>query len=420
MKTILKYLSTNNLYTNSFYLIGSYVLAYVSGFLFWLLVTRLYSTQQVGVATALFSSASLISTLSLLGFNTSLLKFIPQGTHNNEKINSSIIITAVVSGVLSVLFLIFSPFFLSETIFIKETNYYFILFVLFTIIFTLNLLSDSVFVALRSTYHVFIKTAFQSTIKLALPFLFIASGAFGIFISLSVGALGALMYAFISLAMFYGVKYQFKLHVHSIKEMAYLSFGTYISGLITTIPSFLLPLFITSTLNSSAAAYYFIAATTVNFLYIIPQMVTQNLLVESTKNEPNLKILLKKTFYLINVLLIPAILLMIFFGNYILIIFGKNYSVEGLTLLQVMSVAGIFVGLNYIFGILLIIYEQIKFLIGINFLGTIVLLLLSYWFLGLGITGIGYATLLTQLILTLLYIGALARMGKIYLLRYLF
>ena len=49
-----------------------------SGFFFWLIAARFYSTADIGLASAIISAMGLISMLSLLGFDISLVRFLPE------------------------------------------------------------------------------------------------------------------------------------------------------------------------------------------------------------------------------------------------------------------------------------------------------------------------------------------------------
>lgn len=396
------------LYKNSLYLLIGNAIATISGFLFWILVARIYSTAEIGLGTSLSSLVGLITSLSLLGLNTGLLRFLPTSTQKTEKINSSIVITAVVSGILAVVFLSTLP---EPLLFVRENPVYAGVFILVAIITTLNALTESIFIAFRATIHVLIKAVIHSTVKLILPFVLISFGAFGIFGALSMGTLGSLLYALKMLAHKYQIQYAAHIDRDAVKKMASISFATYISGLITSIPSYILPVFITTHISPTQTAYYYVAATTANVLFIIPLVITQNLLVEGSYDEAAIKQHTNKASLLIGALLIPAITIMFFFGDYILLVFGKQYSTEGIMLLRLLSLSGIFVGANYIFGTLLTIYQHMRLLIAINTVGSITLLGGSYLLLSQGIVGIGYATLLTQAVLLLLYIISFVTAG---------
>jgi O-antigen/teichoic acid export membrane protein len=55
------------LYKNAYFLIFSSLTSAGSGFFFWLIADRFYSTEDVGIATALISSMGLIVLLSRFG-----------------------------------------------------------------------------------------------------------------------------------------------------------------------------------------------------------------------------------------------------------------------------------------------------------------------------------------------------------------
>ena len=67
-----------------------------------------------------------------------------------------------------------------------------------------------------------------------------------------------------------------------MKKIAVLSIGTYISGLMVTATLYVLPILITNILGPEQTAFYYIVATTTSVLNLIPQVISQNLLVEGS------------------------------------------------------------------------------------------------------------------------------------------
>ncbi len=55
------------------------------GFIFWIVAAKFYSTEVVGITTALLSSITLITMFSFLGFDQSIIRF-PSG----DKVNYSV------------------------------------------------------------------------------------------------------------------------------------------------------------------------------------------------------------------------------------------------------------------------------------------------------------------------------------------
>src|SRR5205085_1493779 len=100
-----------------------------SGFLFWIIAARLYGAAQIGIATSLFSLLTLLSNLSLLGFNSGLMRFLPASELKNEKINSSILITVCTSFLLTTGTVIALPKLSPTLSFVTHNNFFFVLFV---------------------------------------------------------------------------------------------------------------------------------------------------------------------------------------------------------------------------------------------------------------------------------------------------
>jgi len=82
------------LYKNSFFIMLTSISNAGFGFFFWMLAAKLYPKEDVGVATALISAMGLISMLSLLGFDISLVRFLPEREDKKELV--CIVETAVV------------------------------------------------------------------------------------------------------------------------------------------------------------------------------------------------------------------------------------------------------------------------------------------------------------------------------------
>ena len=92
-KTISKlynYLSNDSLYRNSIYLMLNTGVMAVFGFFFWMINARLYSAEQVGIGTTLISIMTLISSFSVLGLGTGLIRYLPTSERKNKKINAFI------------------------------------------------------------------------------------------------------------------------------------------------------------------------------------------------------------------------------------------------------------------------------------------------------------------------------------------
>ena len=70
-------LASDSLYRNSIFMAATSLFNAGCGFFFWMIAARLYTVEQVGLATALISSLGLIILFSRLGFDTSIIRFYP-------------------------------------------------------------------------------------------------------------------------------------------------------------------------------------------------------------------------------------------------------------------------------------------------------------------------------------------------------
>ena len=79
----LKHIVNDHLYNNSLWLIADSVVLTAFGLVFWTINARLFSSEQVGIASALITAAELLVSIALLGFDIALIKYIPLSNNKN-------------------------------------------------------------------------------------------------------------------------------------------------------------------------------------------------------------------------------------------------------------------------------------------------------------------------------------------------
>ena len=403
------HLKNDSLYRNSIYLMASTGVMAFFGFFFWMINVRLYPTEQVGIGTTIISVMSLLSSFSLLGLGNSLIKYLPASERKNEKINTSFTLAGITSIFISIIFLVFLKKFSPELLFIKDNIFFIMLFISFIVFSSLNTISDSIFVAYRSTKYVLIKSIILSVSKLIFPVALVALSAYGIFMSLGLALTSAFIFSLIVFIKKF--KYILKPTINKdlVKKMAKFSLGNYIAGFAGVLPTLILPIFITNSMGAKFSAYFYTDMMIANLLYIIPMATSQSLFAEGSWGETELKIYLKKAIKIISLILIPAIIVILFFGKYILLAFGKEYSSEGVVLLQLLSISGLFISINYIGNSIFYITHRIKLIILINFIGTFIILSLSVMMSHQNLLGIGIAWAIGQGIVALIYLVQIKR-----------
>lgn len=375
----------------------------VFGFFFWMINTRLYSSEQVGIGTTLISIMTLISSFSLLGLGNSLIKYLPTSDKKNEKINTSFMLVGLTSILISIFFLIFLKTFSPKLLFVRESIIFSLLFILFIVFSSLNVISENVFIAYRSSKFVLIKNTIFSIVKLILPIFLVALGAYGIFMSVGIAIAVAFLFSLVILIFRFNYLPKPIIDRIVVKRMTKFSLGNYIAGFIGGLPVMVLPILIINSIGAKFSAYFYIDMMIASLLYIIPIATSQSLFAEGSYSERDLKIRLKKAIKIISLILIPAILVTFLFGNYILLAFGKEYSSEGVIFLQILAISGIFISINCIGNSIFYIKHRIKLIILVNLLGTSIILSLSIMLIHQNLLGIGVGWMLGQGIISVIY-----------------
>lgn len=395
-RNLYKHTMTDPLYKNSLFNMASTFILGALGFVFWIIVARLYKTEDVGIATTLISVMTLLSSLTIMGLNVSLNRYLPQSSNKNELINSSLIIIMIVTIIASAIFFSGLQIFSRELLFLRSNVFYIFSFTIFIICCSWDTLIDSVFMAFRAAGNILIKNSIISISKLVTPFALIAFGAYGIFVSTASGlALGTLA-GLIILSRSFKVRPSISVNASLIKEMSAYSFANYITDFMFNMPKLVLPIIILNILLAKYAAYYYVASMIQNILLIIPLATTQALLTEGSYNEAELRKHVKKAIIIISVLLLPVTVLIVFAGNILLQFFGMNYAQDAFQFLQIYSISTIFTALLLIFNAIMNIKHKIKLLILSNAIASILTLWLSYAFISGGLVGIGWGWILGQ------------------------
>ncbi len=395
-KTIINHFRSDHLYRNSIYLIASSGVMAGFGFFFWVIAAKNFTTDQIGVATTLLSVSSLISGFCMLGLNISLNRFLPKSEVKNEMISSSSILITFVSLIVCIIFLIGINIFSPKLSFLNNNLIYISTFIFFTIVISLNSLLDYIFTAYRDAGNVLSKSLILSTLKILFLFIFSAFGAYGLFSAFSLA---------MAISFFFGLGiliYKFKFHlilgvnIPLIKSMGKFSSGNYIANLLSSTPLLILPILIVNSIGATYAAYYYIDIMIYTLLLTIPSSVSQSLLTEGSHDETELKKHILKASKITFLLLIPSVIIIFFFGNYILHFFGKNFEEDAFKFLQIISISALFVPVSLFTNSILRIRHKINALIILNFIGASAIIISTYLLSSFGLVGIGWGILIGQ------------------------
>lgn len=402
-KGIIRHFHQDSLYRNSIYLMFSTLVMAIFGFFFWIINTKLFSAEEIGLATALISSVTLIGGFSILGLNLGLVRYLPKSEFKTQKINTVFTVVLIASLLISLAYIYKLEYFAPKLLIIKDNFVFSALFIIMVVFFALDLITNSVFTAFRDTKYILIKSVIASIFKLAAPIFLTALGAYAIFISAS---FGSIITFFISLAVFYkyfGFKFKLMINRQVFSKMFKLSFGNYIASFTSSLPMTLMPILINNRLGSRQAAYYFMAMSIINLLLTVQKSVNTSLFAEGSTNDINLKGLIIKSIKFMAIFLIPSVMSVVLLGQYILLFFGKEYSTEGIVLLRLLALSVFFTTINGTLSSVLYLKEKVKLILIMCFIGPALVLILIHIALPSGLTALGVAWLLGEALISLIY-----------------
>jgi len=394
------------LHKNAIFLLGDSIFTSALGFIFWTAAARFYVESDVGLASTMISSITLLAIASTLGFNIGFIRFLPQAKDNeySKIINSCFTVGGILALVMALIFILGLDLWSPPLRFLRNNVYIIVIFMVFTLAWVLSILLNGVFIAARKTEYVFIKNSmFISILKLIL--LIILSGLviglayFNIYYAWGIATIIAVV---ISIFIFIPktrrvYKPRIQVKKESINHMLRFSGGNYVAILFNAAPYLMLPLMITNILGAEITAYFYLSWMMAGLLFFIPSAVGSSLLSEMSHEEKNYDEKIKKAGKFITMLLIPGLIIFLLFGDKLLLLFGTSYSVNAGAALQIFAISSIPLAVNSIFVTVKNAKKQVRYVIFVSAAIALSTLILSYFVMNdFGLLGIATSWLLSQ------------------------
>ncbi|GEM_PF-253290 len=393
----LKQILAPPLYTNALYLMANTIAMAFLNFVFWVVVARLYSTADVGFASAVISAAMVLIMLSSLGFDSSLIRFLPQSEKPHQLSNTTFTIGGLVGFLSATIFLAGISLWSPALNYLKENLALSLIFVLLVVLWTISSLAGCVFIAHRRAKFTFLQNNIHALLKIPLvillSFFFYSFGIIGALTIAIAVTLALVVFLFLPRVQA-GYRPVPALSIPLVRDTWKYSGGNYLVSLVFSAFSWFLPLLVVNVLGAEANAYFYISLMIASLLFFIPGAVSSSLFAEGSYSQEKLTENIVRSLKFTSLLLVPSIAAFLLFGKWLLLVFGESYSIHALKLLQLLTLSALPLGVNLIYSTVLRVTGRLRELITVWGFIVITILATSYFLMPTtGITGIGYAWL---------------------------
>ena len=393
----LKQILGTRLYSNALFLVLDNSLSGGLGFLFWLVVARFYTQEELGLGSSIISTIQLLGTLSLTGLNFSLVRFLSKSNERQKLINTCLTTGGILAMVASGVFLAGIGLWSPAMNFILLNPLFILAFIAFTVVTTLSLSMDWVFLANRRVEFRVFKNGISSILKIPLPIILILYfHTFGVVASWGMATVVAVILALFLLLPKLEKNYKPvpTVSVRLLRSTWSYSLSNYFANLLSSVTSFILPIMVVNLLGAKSNAYFYTAWMIASVVFYIPSGISNSLFSEGSHFEDKLQHNVKRSLKFTFCFLVPVIIVLVLVGKWLLLAFGASYSANSFNLLIILAVSGIPIGFNQIYTSCLRVLKRLKELVAISLFITLAVLVGSYFLMPIiGIMGVGYTWL---------------------------
>ncbi len=347
-----KGLLSSSLYANSFFLIIANVANAAFGFLFWTTAARLYSPRDVGLSAAAVSALGLVVVLSGLGLDYAVVRFLPHSRDPRRFINISLAIGGLAALVSCAVFIaglgLWSPALipLRQSIVLEGSL------IIATISTTIAGLCGGVFLAGKQAGFVLVYSVLFGATRVVSVFALVLAG--GVTALIGAWAAGTVLAAAVAIlllprARIGAVVNGSLLGLETPRSVAQFAFGNYAATVLSTAPTYLLPLLIVNLISPEANAFYYIASSIGGLLAMIPTAIALSLFAHGSADDRLLISRASESLRLALWFLAPVLVVVWLLAGKILLLFGRIYAEEATALVRVLALATLPISVNLVF-----------------------------------------------------------------------
>jgi glycosyltransferase involved in cell wall biosynthesis/O-antigen/teichoic acid export membrane protein len=380
------------------------------GFVFWQVVTHLFSPADVGRAGALISVSTLVANLALLGMNNSIIRYLSAWPNRAQTVNSAVTLVAGAALVAATALVVAVPA-MTASLAVLRRPVDALVFVALTVAAAVSLLYDNVFVALRHSGYVLVRNALVVLLRLVLPVALVGLQAFGIFTAYWLPVATSLAIYLGALRFRFGLPTRLSARRDRLAAMRRYAAGNYLATAIIMLPSLLMPVLVAQMLGAAQAGYYYICALVASALVFVPQATARSLFAEATHDNRLLHHQVRRVIRLTALLQTPLLIGLLVAGPVVLALFSPVYAGE-YPLLVLLAGANAVASVSFIGSTLLLIAGRMRLLCQLSAVACVISLVGAVALARHGLIWVGVALCAAEMVLALGYLRVIVAAAR--------
>jgi len=370
---------------------------------YWILAAHTYSTETIGLNSALISAMIFLANVAQLNLMNALNRFLPTaGQKSWHMVVYAYVISLVMAVGSSLIFILGLSIWAPELGFLSSSPTFILWFVVATMVWCIFVLQDSTLIGLRQSSWVPVENVLFALAKIGLLVGLAAMlPRYGVFVSWTLAVLitivptNFLIFGWLIPRNMRTVSDQTE-SITPRQIVKYLA-GDYFGSLVSLAAISLLPIIIVVRVGATANAYFYLSWTIAYTLYLVSRNMGMSLITEAATDQRKLNLYSYRTFIQTARLLVPLVIIIVLAAPNILRLFGKSYSIEGATLLRLLCLSALPNIVTSIYTSVVRVQRRMKKLVLILTVPYMLVIVLSYLLMNAyGVVGVGIAWLASQ------------------------
>jgi O-antigen/teichoic acid export membrane protein len=382
-----------------------------SAFLFWIICARLFDTHTVGLATAFISFGALVGTFTTLGLPTTVIRFLPRSEHKSQLFGAAFTLVLAASFVTSAIAYWIIQWVAPDLTFVQSSGVLVALLAALIVSNALAPLLDNVFMAFKKSEYILFKYTVTGLLRVGLPFAVTAMAIKGIVSVYTVTLLIGVIFSIIVARRKFFSGESIRAKWDELTRHRGFAVRTYIGNMSGVLPGTVVPIIVLNALGPTQAAYYYMPMMFAQFLSVLSGSVASALVSETSQHDDTEqhKVQLVHAIKHLFSMLVPAVIGFIALGWLVLRIYGADYAANGYPALIVLSLAALFVGINWLGDTWLVVTKRMNAFLIMNTVNSLLVLGSVYVFAQHGLVMAAVGWLIAQALTVVIYVSVFMR-----------